>query len=174
MAKSYKNTGNAQKPGKDKITVSESAGVYQKSAGRNRQAGKFVGQLDYGRSVPTTMEKMEISREGITKKELEILKTVADLDYTTMARILSVTRATLINKKKEEKFTGPLSERIVGLADLYAYGKKVFGDPERFNAWMNDPNKALGGKMPLEIIDNQYGREEVKNILGRIDYGVYS
>ncbi|HLA59396.1 MAG TPA: antitoxin Xre/MbcA/ParS toxin-binding domain-containing protein [Puia sp.] len=174
MAKSYKNSGNNQKSGKGKPTVSETNVAYKKPVYRNSQTGKFVEQLDYSKSIPTTMEKMEISKEGITKKELELLKTITDLDYATMAKILSVTRATLINKKKEERFNGPLSERIVGLADLYAYGKKVFGDPERFNAWMSDPNKALGGKMPLEIIDNQYGREEVKNILGRIEYGVYS
>jgi uncharacterized protein (DUF2384 family) len=36
------------------------------------------------------------------------------------------------------------------------------------------PNKALGGKAPFDIINSQFGREEVKNILGRIEYGVYS
>jgi len=39
---------------------------------------------------------------------------------------------------------------------------------------MFKPNQALGGKTPFELIDNQFGREEVKNVIGRIDYGVYS
>jgi putative toxin-antitoxin system antitoxin component (TIGR02293 family) len=59
-------------------------------------------------------------------------------------------------------------------ADLYAYGKKVFGDKKRFDAWMNDPNRALGGKTPLELIVTQSGLQEVKNIIGRIEWGVYS
>jgi uncharacterized protein (DUF2384 family) len=35
------------------------------------------------------------------------------------------------------------------------------------------PNKALGMKVPLEIMDTLYGMEEVKKELGRIEYGVF-
>jgi len=74
----------------------------------------------------------------------------------------------------QEKFNAALSERIISLADIYSYGYEVFEDEDRFNKWMFRPNKALGGKLPYEFIDNQFGREEIKNIIGRIDYGVYS
>lgn len=36
------------------------------------------------------------------------------------------------------------------------------------------PNQALGGLAPFDIIDNYYGREEVRSLIGRIAYGVYS
>jgi putative toxin-antitoxin system antitoxin component (TIGR02293 family) len=91
-----------------------------------------------------------------------------------LAKALSVTRATLINKKKGERFGAGLSEKIVGMADLYSYGFEVFEDKERFNQWMSKPNKALGGQIPYDLIDNQFGREEVRNLIGRIDYGIYS
>ncbi len=122
----------------------------------------------------TAFEKMDIVRDGISKKDLELLKDKAELDYTMLAKALSVTRATLINKKRDQKFGVGLSEKIVGLADLYSYGFEVFEDEDRFNQWMARPNQALGGQIPYDLIDNQYGREEVKNIIGRIDYGVYS
>lgn len=122
----------------------------------------------------TGFEKIEIIREGISKRDLEHLKKKAELDYTMLAKALSVTRATLINKKRDQKFGAGLSEKIIGLADLYSYGFEVFEDEDRFNQWMTRPNKALGGKVPYDLIDNQYGREEVKNLIGRIDYGVYS
>jgi|SRR6185437_11677967 len=119
-------------------------------------------------------EKMHIVRDGVTKKDLELLKSKADLDYTMLAKALSVTRATLINKKRGERFGAGLSEKIVGMADLYSYGFEVFEDKERFNQWMSKPNKALGGQVPYDLIDNQFGREEVKNVIGRIEYGIYS
>ena len=122
----------------------------------------------------TPLEKMGIAREGVSKKDLETLKEKTELDYDTLAKALSVTRATLINKKGKEKFNPSLSERIVGLADIYSYGYEVFEDNERFNEWMFRPNKALGGQTPYDVIDSQFGREEVRNIIGRIDYGVYS
>ena len=122
----------------------------------------------------TSFEKMHIVRDGVSKKDLELLKNKTDMDYTMLAKALSVTRATLINKKEGQKFGAGLSEKILGMADLYSYGFEVFEDETRFNQWMAKPNKALGGQSPYDLIDNQFGREEVKNLIGRIDYGIYS
>lgn len=122
----------------------------------------------------TSLEKMRIARAGVRKRDLEDFKEKTALDYDDLANVLAVTRATLINKKGEEKFNVSLSERIVDLAGLYSYGYEVFEDIDRFNEWIFRPNRALGGQAPLEYIDNQFGREEVRNIIGRIDYGVYS
>lgn len=122
----------------------------------------------------TSFEKIDIIKEGISKKDLENLKEKTDLDYNQLSKVLSVARATLINKKGAAKFDMVLSERIVGVADLYSYGYEVFEDENRFNEWIFRPNQALGGQSPYELLDNQYGREEVRNLIGRIDYGVYS
>lgn len=122
----------------------------------------------------TSVQKMKIVRNGITKGYLVKLKNNTDLDYDALAKALSVTRSTLINKKSNQKFNDSLSERIVALADLYSFGYEVFEDESRFNAWMFHPNQALGGKIPFDFVDNQYGREEIHNLIGRIAYGVYS
>ncbi|MBY0480561.1 MAG: DUF2384 domain-containing protein [Chitinophagaceae bacterium] len=122
----------------------------------------------------TAIEKMKLVRNGISKKDLERLKERASLDYDKLAMALSVTRATLINKEKAEKFNSSLSERIVGLAEIYSYGYEVFEDEARFNLWMFKPNRAIDGDLPFNLMDNQFGREEVKSIIGRIEYGVYS
>ena len=122
----------------------------------------------------TYFEKMHVVKDGISKDSLEILKKKAGLDYDKLAKALSVTRATLINKKNQEKFNASLSERILSLADIYSYGYEVFEEEERFNRWMFNHNQALGGITPFQLIDNQFGREEIKNLIGRIDHGVYS
>lgn len=122
----------------------------------------------------TSFEKIDIIREGISKKDLEHLKEKTDLDYNQLSKVLSVARATLINKKGNAKFDTVLSERIVGVADIYSYGYEVFEEENRFNEWIFRANQSLGGLSPYDLLDNQYGREEVKNLIGRIDYGVYS
>ena len=122
----------------------------------------------------TPYEKIEMINNGISKKDLEYLKQKSGLDYDQLAEVLSVARATLINKKGNEKFNQSLSEKIVSLADIYAYGFEVFEDEDRFNTWVFRPNQSLGGKAPYNFLGNQYGREEVKNLIGRIDYGVYA
>jgi putative toxin-antitoxin system antitoxin component (TIGR02293 family) len=122
----------------------------------------------------TPMQKVALTNEKISKKELEELKKAAGLDYSTLSKILSVARATLINKKGTAKFNEAQSERILALADIYAYGYAVFEDEEKFNRWVAEPNKALGGQNPLDLLYTQFGREEVKRLIGRIEYGVYS
>lgn len=122
----------------------------------------------------TTMEKMQLSRSGVSKKYLEKLKTTTKLDYQKLAQVLSINRATLINKKQDEKFSPAQSERIIGLEALYNQGLEVFQDKEKLDGWLNAPNRALGGKTPYGVMDNQFGREEVMNLLGRIQWGVYS
>lgn len=134
----------------------------------------FPGSVKKAESQMTPIEKMERLNLGFSKKDLETLKARTELDYDKLAKLLSVTRATLINKPSTEKFNSTLSERILGLADIYSYGYDVFEDEDKFNQWMFKQNRALGGKTPYEVCGNQFGREEVKNIIGRIDYGVYS
>jgi len=82
----------------------------------------------------TPIQKMNIVRRGITKSYLVRLKNIIALDYDALARALSVTRSTLINKTGDQKFNDNLAERIVALADLYSFGYDVFEDEKRFNA----------------------------------------
>lgn len=122
----------------------------------------------------TSYQKMRIVRGGVTKTYLTKLKEETALDYDALAQALSVTRSTLINKKGHQKFNDHVSERIIAVAELYSFGYEVFGNKENFNKWMFAPNQALGGLPPFEFIDNQFGREEIRNLIGRIAYGVYS
>lgn len=122
----------------------------------------------------TSLEKMELASKGISKKGLEQLKNKAALSYDQLAKILSVSRATLINKKENAVFNQELSEKIVAIATIYSYGYEVFEDEARFNNWISRPNRALGYKAPYDLLSSSFGREEVENIIGRIAYGVYS
>ncbi len=143
---------------------------------KNQQAGAEIiaGKTTKPEWRMTAIEKMAMVRKGVSKENLEMFKSKTNLDYDKLSAILSTTRATLINKKGTEQFSAALSERIVSIAEIYSYGFEVFGDVHAFNEWIFRSNQALGGKLPFELLDNQFGREEVKNLIGRIDYGVYS
>ena len=172
QSKRYSSTESVQP------TVEEASTVY---ANYKQQISSGINNwviLDHASKKPesrmTSFEKINIIKEGISKKDLEHLKEKTDLDYNQLSKVLSVARATLINKKGSARFDMVLSERIVAVADIYSYGYEVFEDENRFNEWIFRANQALGGQSPYDLLDNQYGREEVKNLIGRIDYGVYS
>jgi len=156
------NSPKPYKPSKENRFVANEPTVY------------YVANTPTPLNVLTSFEKMQIIKRGVSKDYLECFKKATSLDYASLADALLVTRATLINKKGDEKFNDQVSERIISIADLYAFGYEVFEDKTHFNEWMFVPNQGLGGEVPFSIINNQYGREEIKNLIGRIAYGVYS
>lgn len=117
--------------------------------------------------------KIGLVKNGISKKQLEAIKSETDLNYGTLSHLLSISRTTLINKKGDDRFDPSTSERIMRLAELLCYGREVFECREIFNIWIRIPSNGLGGKSPLDLLDTLYGMEEVKKELGRIEYGVY-
>jgi len=39
---------------------------------------------------------------------------------------------------------------------------------------MGKANRALGGRVPLHLLDSDAGAQAVERVLGRIEHGVYS
>lgn len=149
-----------------------------------KDQGKSEGDGDWGKNLTELWEqgrfsttsattKIAIIKVGLSKNDLINIKDEAELDYDDLTNILSVSRATLINKKGNQKFDQPTSERIMLLADVIDYGRTVFGDADVFNEWMKTPSEALGNITPLSMMDTIYGIEEIKKELERIAYGVY-
>lgn len=134
---------------------------------------RIMGGFGMGLVGLTTRDKILMVRQGISKKELIEIKDEAELDYDDLTNILSVSRATLINKKGKEKFNQSTSERILLLSDVVTYGRDVFGDSTLFTEWLKTPSEALGNVTPLSIMDTLYGIEEIKKELERIAHGVY-
>ena len=53
-------------------------------------------------------------------------------------------------------------------------GMRAFGSKDRFYRWLNMPCPALGDKVPAKIAETEEGFQKVLDVLGRIEYGVYS
>ena len=79
---------------------------------------------------------------------------------------------------ERRKHTGHLSpdesERLYRLAKILAFAESVLGDKAKARHWLNSPNRALGNVTPLSLLETEAGADEVANVLGRIEYGVYS
>lgn len=151
------------------MKVKEPAVAYKANPLKRVEKAKVIPVYRWSR-----FDKIDAIKNGISKEELESLKEQSGLDYDMLAAILNVAKATLHNKKGKEKFDQYISERIFLLADLYSFGYEVFENREKFNQWMKTPNRSLGEVVPLNLLDTLYGLEEVKHLIGRIEYGIFS
>jgi len=58
-------------------------------------------------------------------------------------------------------------------ARVKAMAVDVLGGEEKADGWLRAPNRALGGRQPLEMLETKEGTQEISNVLGRIEYGVF-
>jgi putative toxin-antitoxin system antitoxin component (TIGR02293 family) len=69
---------------------------------------------------------------------------------------------------------GDETDRRSRLAGVAARAAEVLGTTEKADRWLQRPNRALGGRVPLELLDTDAGTQQVAEVLGRIEHGVYS
>ena len=63
---------------------------------------------------------------------------------------------------------------MVRFARLLGKAVGVLESEENARQWLSSPQFGLGGAIPLEYARTEVGAREVENLLGRIEYGVYS
>lgn len=82
--------------------------------------------------------------------------------------------------EKTEKIHADVRERLLSnLEDhistkrLYDQGEETFGEKEKFQSWLKHPNRAMGGQVPYEMLQNEEWRKGVYEELMRIEYGIF-
>ncbi|MGB3619318.1 MAG: antitoxin Xre/MbcA/ParS toxin-binding domain-containing protein, partial [Catalinimonas sp.] len=97
------------------------------------------------------------------------------LSNRELSRLLGVSESTLLRRfQAGGALNRDEAERAWEVARVLALGLEVFEVPEDLRAWLREANTALGGREPLVLLDSTIGREEVRNLLGRIQWGIFS
>jgi putative toxin-antitoxin system antitoxin component (TIGR02293 family) len=113
-------------------------------------------------------------QKGLRFSELETLQNSIDMPFEQLAAKLSISRSTLQRRKAAGRLSPDESDKVMRLSRLLEHATNVFGDIEKARAWLKFPQRGLGGAVPLDYAETEVGAREVDNLLGRIDYGVYS
>ena len=117
-----------------------------------------------------TVEKV---RAGFSLDVFVGLRDLLDITDAELAGLLSIPIRTFRRRAKTKSFDRDESDRLARVAAIYVKAAKIFG-PDQAREWMKTPLPALGGNTPLALTDTTLGAAEVEDLIGRIDYGVYS
>ena len=126
-----------------------------------------------GKSMHPT-ELIQRIQKGLRFTELKTLQDTLDLPFEKLAAKLCISRSTLQRRKAAGRLSPDESDKVVRFSRLLRHATEVFGDAERARAWLKHPQVGLGGAVPLDYASTETGAREVDNLLGQIDYGVYS
>ncbi len=119
-------------------------------------------------------EVIALVRAGLPVAELDALQNILDMPIEKLAPKLGISKATLHRRKAAGRLETDESDRVVRFARLMGAAIEVFENQDAARAWMSSPQVGLGGETPLDYATTELGAREVQNLLGRIDYSVYS
>ena len=133
------------------------------------------GRKVLGKAIKKADDLAQLVRKGLPAGSVPALAQKLDLGNIELSRRLGIPQRTLTRRlSQRSRLTAAESDRTVRLARVYAHAVEMIGDEKKAVAWLHTPNRALGGKTPLDQLDNDLGARSVEDILGRIAYGVYS
>lgn len=130
--------------------------------------------LKHHPTAATVRQQIEKMQAGLSFRAVTNLQKALDLPLATMATVLGMSRATLHRRKVQGKIDQDESERLMRYQRLLKKAEDVFGDIESARTWMTTKQPGLGKAVPLDFARTEIGAREVENLLGRIEYGVYS
>jgi putative toxin-antitoxin system antitoxin component (TIGR02293 family) len=142
-------------------------------------AGVVNGQILSLESKATAVELspgelIEIIRFGLPVRELEVLRTRLDVPMDRLAPMLGMSKATLHRRKAQGRLGPQESDRVLRYARLMGKAVEVMEGEEPARRWLTSPQVGLAGAVPLDYAETEVGAREVEDLLGRIEYGVYS
>ncbi len=123
-------------------------------------------------------------RRGVT--DLSLARAVRDgLPFAALERLIAdgivdereiedhfIPRRTYYARRQRATLSREQSDLVVRLARIQAAADEVFGDRAEARLWLREKNGALGGQLPLALLDTEEGGRAVESVLGRIAHGI--
>lgn len=129
------------------------------------------GEAALGRRLTRDVDLQVAIREGFPQRVIEELSRAIDLTIKELAACLDLSPRSLQRRRREGRLAPHESDRIYRLARILALARSSLGGGDAAARWLKRPNRALGGRAPLAVIDTEPGAREVENVLGRIAFG---
>ncbi len=132
------------------------------------------GSLQVGHVVNSDIDLIEITRKGLPKSVILTVSSILGISMEKMSALIHVSHRTIQRKQDHELLNVYSTEQILEIAQVISRGIEVMGTIESFVAWLHKDIRGLGYKKPLDFLDTSFGTKLIKDILGRIEHGVYS
>ncbi len=125
-----------------------------------------------------TFDSLQLLRSverGLPYRAFERLVANTSLPSDAALVLVNIPQRTLTRRKREGRFHQDESDRLVRASRIFAHALSLFeGDRDAAKHWLSEPQKALGGAIPLSLARTEVGALEVERLLGRLEHGVFT
>ncbi|MDX1587789.1 MAG: antitoxin Xre/MbcA/ParS toxin-binding domain-containing protein [Oleiphilaceae bacterium] len=96
------------------------------------------------------------------------------IDQDTLSRLLRMKRRTLDRRRQEDQLDEYETDRLYSVLSLYQEVLELTaGDDEAASRWLQRPLPALDNLKPIDVMDTETGIATLRDIVGRVQHGVF-
>lgn len=120
------------------------------------------------------VDKHKLIQRGISTRMLrDALGTFHVVTEGQLLHAIGLSSKTL-GRRLDEHLGPRHSDAAMALIEITDMAQRVLGKRALAEAWLNHPAIALDGQKPLDMLSSAPGIEAVKDLLTRLEYGVYA
>jgi len=125
-----------------------------------------------------TFESPQLLRSverGLPYRSFEHLVSNTTISSDDALVLVSIPQRTLTRRKHEGRFHQDESDRLVRASRIFGRALSLFeGDRDAARRWLSEPQRGLGGEVPLTLVRTEVGALEVERLVGRLEHGVFT
>jgi putative toxin-antitoxin system antitoxin component (TIGR02293 family) len=161
------------KKGKVINLVQEPQVFYSLQNKYDRIVSVLGGSAQLGHTVNSDIDLIHITRTGLPKSVVVTVSAILGISMEKMSSLLHVSHRTIQRKGDHELLNVYSTEQILEIATVISRGIEVLGTIENFTKWLHKEIRALNYKKPIDYLDTSFGAQLIKDILGKIEHGIY-
>lgn len=127
-----------------------------------------------GSGRKSALDVHRLLSEGIEGKAIGRFSAYYNLSKGDLTQLLGVTKRTLLRREQEPRLPPSETDRLWRAAVSLYEATEILGSRTKASKWLRRENRALGALRPLDMLATEAGYEEVRNVLGRVEWGVWS
>lgn len=124
--------------------------------------------------ITDAADLVEAVRQGLPYASLEALTQLLQADLSKVGGVVGIAPRTLA-RRRHEKLLSPIeSDRLYRVAYVLHLAASTLGGVDKGRVWLQRANRALGGAIPLSLLDTEIGERKVEEVLLQLTHGIYA
>lgn len=116
-----------------------------------------------------------VANQGLRASIINKFREHFDLSLEKTSAMLSVSEPTIYRWIQDDReLDKNIAIKLLEITNLFQYAIRVFSSKRAFFSWLYQDNISIGGIAPMQLLEIPEGISKVRDIIGRIEYGVYS
>ena len=137
---------------------------------RRSSPGRTLGLKEM--TLPSLLRLID---RGLPWSTVPAFAKVSGFSQQELADYLGIPARTFARRRISGTLDPAESERLLRLAEIFDAAQNLFGgDHEGTRQWLTSPVRGLNNARPIDYARTELGAREVRNLIGRLEDGVFS